>query len=134
MFHVEHSLVQIIAHMLIAYLFICAGAVNAASRARSRQHAEHFASLGYPLPWLVLITGYCFQFIGGMMVLADWHADIGAIGLMVFTIVAMFSYHHYWRFSDPVRRNTARLFFINNCGVLGGLLLVAEPAFMRIGQ
>ena len=133
MFHAEHSLVQIIAHMLVAYLFICAGAVNASSKLRSRQHAEHFAALGYPLPWLVLITGYGVQFTGGAMVLADWHADIGAIALMVFTIVAMLSYHHYWRFSEPARRNTARLFFINNCGVLGGLLLIAEPALVRIG-
>lgn len=130
MFHADHSFVEIVAHILVAVLFIGAGAVNASSKVRSRQHAEHFASLGLPLPWVVLCSGYLLQFTGGTMVLIDWYADIGALMLIVFTIVAMLAYHHFWRMEEIVRRNTARLFFLNNCGVLGGLLLIAEPALI----
>ena len=133
MFHAGHSAIEVIAHGLVALLFIGAGAFNLLSEARSRQHAEHFASLGLPFPWLILGTGYAMQFSGGLMVLFDWHADIGALILIVFTIAAMFAYHHFWRISEPMRRNTARLFFLNNCGVLGGLLLIAEPALSAIG-
>lgn len=133
MFHADHSIVEIISHGLVAVLFIGAGAVNAFSKQRSLQHVAHFASLGLPLPWIVLCTGYALQFSGGLMVLADWHADIGALFLIAFTIVAMLAYHHFWRIEEPLRYNTARLFFLNNCGVLGGLLLIAEPALLNIG-
>lgn len=132
MFHADHSLIEMAAHGLVAVLFIGAGAVNASSRQRSRQHAEHFAALGLPAPWLVLCAGYALQFTGGAMVLADWHADRGALLLIVFTITAMLAYHHFWRMEEPVRRNTARLFFLNNCGVLGGLALIAEPSLVGV--
>jgi uncharacterized membrane protein YphA (DoxX/SURF4 family) len=128
MFHDGHSAAEIAAHGLIALLFLGAGLVNATSRARSAQHVAHFAAQGLPFPQGVLLTGYALQFIGGAMVLVDWHAETGALLLIVFTVTAMLAYHHFWRIDDPVRRNTARLFFLNNCGVLGGLLLIAEPA------
>jgi uncharacterized membrane protein YphA (DoxX/SURF4 family) len=134
MFHADHSIVEMIAHFLVAVLFIGAGAVNALLKQRSRQHAVHFASLGLPMPWVILCGGYAFQFTGGLMVLADWHADIGALLLIVFTIIAMLAYHHFWRMEESPRRNTARLFFLNNCGVLGGLLLIAEPALLRLNS
>ena len=107
MYHSDHSTVEVIAYGLVAFLFIGAGAFNALSKARSRQHAEHFASLGLPYPWLVLCTGYAMQFGGGLMVLFDWHADIGALILIVFTVAAMLAYHHFWRISEPMRRNNA---------------------------
>ena len=128
MFYAEHSAVEAVAHGLVATLFIGAGIVNAFSRLRTRQHADHFASLGVPFPRLVLLTAYFLQFCGGFMVLLDWHAAIGAMMLIVFTVAAMLTYHHFWRMKEPARRNNARLFFLNNCGVLGGLLLIAEPA------
>jgi uncharacterized membrane protein YphA (DoxX/SURF4 family) len=132
MFHADHSIVEMIAYFLVAVLFIGAGAVNALSRQRSRQHANHFASLGIPFPWIFLGGGYAFQFAGGIMVLVDWHAAIGALMLIAFTIIAMLAYHHFWHMEKSPRRNTARLFFLNNCGVLGGLLLIAEPALLGL--
>lgn len=129
MFHASHSIVEMIAYGLIAFLFIGAGVLNASSKKRSRQHAEHFAGLGVPFPWLVLCTGYALQFCGGLMVLIDWHADIGALMLIVFTVAAMIFFHHFWRMEESMRRINARLFFLNNCGVLGGLMLIAAPAF-----
>lgn len=133
MLHADHSLIAVTAHLLVAVLFIGAGVINAFSPTRTRQHIEHFAALGLPAPWLVLFVGYALQFGGGLMVLFDWHADIGALMLIVFTITAMLTYHHFWTMQDPARRNTARLFFLNNCAVLGGLILIAEPALLRLG-
>lgn len=128
MFHADHSIVEVIAYGLVACLFIGAGLLNASSKKRSRLHAEHFAALGLPFPWLVLFIGYALQFSGGLMVLIDWHAEIGALMLIVFTLAAMIFFHHFWRMEESMRRINARLFFLNNCGVLGGLLLIAAPA------
>jgi putative oxidoreductase len=133
MFHVDHSIVTLAAHALVAVLFIGAGVINAFSETRTRLHAEHFAALGLPAPWLVLFVGYALQFSGGSMVLFDWHADVGALMLIVFTVAAMLAYHNFWTMKDSARRNTARLFFLNNCAVLGGLVLIAEPALPRVG-
>jgi uncharacterized membrane protein YphA (DoxX/SURF4 family) len=132
MFHADHSAIVVVAYGLVACLFIGAGLANATSRVRTDQHVAQFAALGLPFPRLILYCGYAMQFVGGFLVLIDWHADAGAIILIVFTIAAMLAFHHYWRMSDPARRNTARLFFLNNCGVLGGLALIAEPALSRL--
>lgn len=133
MFHDDHSIVEIVAYALVAVLFVGAGVINASSKMRIRQHVEHFAAQGIPYPCLVLFSGFAMQFYGGFTVLFDWHADIGALILIVFTVAAMVSYHHFWTMQDPARRNPARLFFLNNCAVLGGLLLIAEPALARLG-
>lgn len=133
MLNADYSIATMIAHALIAVLFIGAGIINAFSKVRSRQHVEHFFELGLPFPRLVLLTGYALQFGGGLMVLTGWHADIGALLLIVFTVTAMLAYHHFWTMSELGRRNTARLFFLNNCAVLGGLVLIAEPVLARLG-
>lgn len=133
MLNADYSIATMIAHALIAILFIGAGIINAFSRVRSRQHIEHFSELGLPFPRLVLLTGYTLQFGGGLMVLSGWYAAVGALMLIVFTITAMLAYHHFWIMSEVARRNTARLFFLNNCAVLGGLVLIAEPAVTWFG-
>jgi hypothetical protein len=78
MFHADHSAAAVTAHILVAVLSIGAGAVDAASRVRSRQHGEHFAGLGVPFPWLAPFTGHGLQSRAGAMVLIDWPADKGA--------------------------------------------------------
>jgi uncharacterized membrane protein YphA (DoxX/SURF4 family) len=59
-------------------------------------------------------------------VLADWHAEIGAWLLIVFTVAANALFHRYWTVQDPGRRNVTRLLLLNGIAILGGLLLLLE--------
>jgi putative oxidoreductase len=122
--YADPSIVQIAAHAFIAYLFVWTGIYNASSRARTRDRIAHLASRGVPFPAFVLYSAYAWQIVGGLMVLADFHTEIAALMLIVFTVLAEFLFHNYWAMKDPLRRMYHRLIFLNNCGVLGGLLLL----------
>ncbi len=68
--------------------------------------------------------GFATMLIGGVAVLLDYRASIGAGMLIVFTIMANFMYHHFWTMTDPQLRRTHTWIFCNNIAVMGGLVMV----------
>ena len=120
--HADHSFLEILAHLMIAFLFLfrCLTAVP-----QFDNHAARIRGHGIPFPRLVLTGGLAFMAIGGVMVAADTYAWIGAILLIVFTIMANLLYHHFWSITDPELKNRALYIFCNNVAVMGGLVLVA---------
>lgn len=121
MLHADHSIPEIIAHVLIAALFVIGGIKNIFIR---QEVLERMAALHIPAPPLVLYSGFTVQFIGAGMVLADLYAGIGAMILIVFTVASTWMFHRYWLMPDPVRRNYHMLLGLNNFGVVGGLFLL----------
>jgi uncharacterized membrane protein YphA (DoxX/SURF4 family) len=71
-----------------------------------------------------LIAGFAMQFMGGLLVALDWHRALGALILIVFTVLATAIFHQYWRIEDPLRRHLHVSFIYSNCGIVGGLLLL----------
>ncbi|MFM1814415.1 MAG: inner membrane protein YphA [Pseudomonadota bacterium] len=121
MFHADHSVLQILGHVCIATFFLVIGVRNLAI---SGNHVNKFRKMGIPFPKAFLAAGYAFQFAGGLMVLLDFHAWVGAILLIVFTVMANALYHCWWWIDDiELSRRHMNLFF-NNIGNLGGLLLL----------
>ena len=121
MLHADHAIPEIIAHILIAALFIIGGIKNIIIR---QEVLERMAALRVPAPKPVLYAGFTVQFIGAFMVLFDFYAAIGAMILIVFTVAATWMFHRYWLMPDPVRRNYHMLLGLNNFGVVGGLFLL----------
>ena len=111
--------------LLIVGFFIAAGLYNLAP-ARIKDHIERLADLGVPLPAAAFWFGMTLQFSGCALVLDGWHADIGVLFLIVFTVVANALFHRFWAASDPARRNTLRLMLLNGVAILGGLLLLLQ--------
>lgn len=111
--------------LLVVAFFVVAGAMNL-SPARIRDHVDRLAGFGVPLPAAAFWTGMIVQFTGCALLLADWHPEIGAWCLIVFTAVANAIFHRFWMVQDPSRRNTTRLLLLNGIAILGGLLLVLE--------
>ncbi len=58
------------------------------------------------------------------MVALDWHTDIGAIILSVFTLLASAIFHRFWLMDDPLRRHMHLSILFSNIAVLGALLLL----------
>ena len=117
---------QSIAHMagqlLLAFLFLATGVINAGWK--FRQHLDRMIDSGVPLAKPALILGFALQFIGGAMLALDYRVDVAAAILIVFTIAATAIFHRFWLTEDPLRRHLAVSFVFNNCGIVGGLLLV----------
>lgn len=109
--------------LLIVSFFVVAGICNL-TRARIRDHIERLAGFGMPLPAAVFWFGMALQFTGCALILAGWHAKIGVLCLIVFTVVANAIFHRFWTVADPARRNTLRLLLLNGVAITGGLLLL----------
>ena len=111
--------------LLVVGFFVAAGVCNL-SPARIRDHIDRLGSLGVPLPAAAFWFGMTLQFAGCALLIAGWHADIGAGCLIVFTIVANALFHRFWTVQDPARRNTLRLMLLNGIAITGGLLLLLQ--------
>ena len=111
--------------LLFVTYFVVAGLCNLVP-ARVKDHIERMRAFGTPCPALVHWSGIAIQFTGCALILSGWHADIGVLLLIVFTIAATAIFHRFWNMQEPARRNVSRVMFLNNIGVLAGLLLLLQ--------
>ena len=118
----ELSFLDSAGRLLIVGFFLVAGLSNM-TRERIREHIERMRANGMPAA-AAFWFGVVLQFCGCALLLAGWHADIGALLLIIFTVAATAIFHRFWRVGDPVKRNIARLMFHNNIAIVGGLLLL----------
>jgi len=125
MTYADATWLDIAGRLLIVGFFIVAGLYNLAP-ARIKDHIERLAGQGVPLPAAAFWFGISLQFSGCALVLAGWHADVGVLFLIVFTVVANALFHRFWSVTDPARRNTLRLMLLNGVAILGGLLLLLQ--------
>ena len=121
MFHADHGLVQILAHLFIAALYIIVGVRNARNWPNV---IKRMTELGVPAPRMAFPAALAIQFTGAVLVAADARADIGAVLLIVFTVTVTAFYHRYWTYPDTRARQNHFQFLFNNLAVIGGLMLL----------
>jgi len=119
----DHTALQAAGQLLLAFAFLATGVHNAGWK--FRQHLDRMAAYGVPQARLVLLAGFVLQFTGGVLLLFDWHRALGAGLLIAFTILASAIFHRWWLIADPLLSHLHLSNLIVNCGVVGGLLLVA---------
>jgi uncharacterized membrane protein YphA (DoxX/SURF4 family) len=110
---------------LIVGYFMAAG-LNNLFPARIEEHLGRLAGFGVPLPAAAFWLAHAVLFTGCALILAGWHADIGILLLIAFTVVANALYHRFWTVADPFRRNMLRVQLMNGFGTVGGLLLLLQ--------
>ena len=116
------STLNISGQLLIAFLFLATGIINAGWK--FQQHLDRMIDAGVPFARPALITGFALQFVGGAMLALDYRVPLAAVMLIVFTVVATAIFHRFWLIEDPLRRHLALSFVFNNIGIVGGLLLM----------
>jgi putative oxidoreductase len=119
----DNAWLETAGRLLFVTYFVVAGLCNLAP-ARVADHIQRMGAAGTPFPALVHWSGIAIQFAGCALILTGWRADVGVIFLIVFTIAATAIFHRFWRMQEPARRNVSRVMFLNNVGVLAGLLLL----------
>ena len=124
MYH-DASWLDTAGRLLFVTYFVVAGLCNLVP-ARVNDHIQRMGAAGTPFPLVVHWAGITLQFAGCAFILSGWRADIGVVCLIVFTIAATAIFHRFWNMQDPVRRNVSRVMFLNNIGVLAGLLLLLQ--------
>ena len=119
----EVSFLDTAGRLLLVISFLVAGLGNL-TRERVLDHVARMAANGMPMANTAFWCGIILQFTGCALLLAGWHADIGALCLIAFTVTATAIFHRFWRVADPLKRNVGRLMFLNNIAITGGLLLL----------
>ncbi|MEE8515075.1 MAG: DoxX family protein [Alphaproteobacteria bacterium] len=119
--HADHSVLQIIAHVMIASLFLYRGF---GAMPQYAHHAGRLRSRRVPFPEVVMVFAFATMIAGGVMVALDFHAWIGASLLILFTLLANFLYHDFWNHEPGRDKERSTNSFANNIAVMGGLLLV----------
>jgi uncharacterized membrane protein YphA (DoxX/SURF4 family) len=109
--------------LLVVGYFIAAG-INNLFPARIEEHRGRLTGFGVPMPSVAFWLAHAVLFTGCALILAGWHADIGVLLLIGFTVVANALYHRFWTVADPFRRNMLRVQLMNGFGTVGGLLLL----------
>ena len=69
---------------------------------------------------------WCFESVGCVLVLVNWHPAIGVLCLIVFTVLATLLLLRFWEMDDPMKRMGMQNGFLANIAVLGGLLLLLQ--------
>jgi putative oxidoreductase len=110
---------------LIVLFFIVTGIANL-TKARIADHIERMAAFGVPFPATAFWIGIAIQFTGCALIIAEWHAGVGAVLLMIFTIAATAIFHRFWQKPDPLQRNISRITLLGNMAILGALMLLLQ--------
>jgi len=122
MFYEGNTPLEIVGQLMIATLFLGTLVINAGTK--EKQHVDRMAAMRIPLPRATLWAGFALQAVGGVMVAIDWHTGLGAVLLIVFTILASAIFHRFWTMEDPLRRHLHLSFVFSNIAVIGALLLL----------
>ena len=120
----DHTPLQAAGQLLLAFAFLATGMRNAGWK--FRQHLERMAANGVPWAKTVLIVGFVLQFTGALLLATDLGRGVGAALLIAFTVFASAIFHRWWSIPDPLLRHLHLSNLIVNCGIIGGLLLVAS--------
>ena len=119
------SWMDIAGRLLIVAFFVLVGIGNL-KPARIDDHINRARLFKAPFPVFVFWFGLALEFASCALLLADWHADLGVLGLIVFTVFATAIYLRFWQVQDPFKYNVMRLGFLSNIGLLGGLVLLLQ--------
>jgi len=107
--------------VLLASLFLPAGIAKIAGFEGT---VGYIASVGLPLPELGALLAIAVEVIGGIALLTGFCARPAALVLAVFTVVASYFFHGYWRLPAD-QQFMQQLMFFKNIAVAGGLLMLA---------
>lgn len=119
----NHTPLQAAGQLLLAFAFLGTGVRNAGWK--FRQHLDRMVAYGVPQARLALVAGLALQFTGAALLALDLWRVLGASLLIVFTVLASAIFHRWWLAPDPLLAHLHLSNLIVNCGVVGGLLLVA---------
>jgi putative oxidoreductase len=109
--------------LLIAF-FLSVGIRNLQAH-HVEDHVKRLTTFKAPLPRVTFWVGQSIEFIGCALVLFNWHAAIGVLLLLFFTIVASALLLRFWEVAGPMRTGLQNG-MLANIGIVGGLLLLLQ--------
>jgi putative oxidoreductase len=119
----DHTPLQMAGQLLLAFAFLATGVRNAGWK--FRPHLDRMLAYRVPAARLVLTAGLALQFAGATLLALDLWRPLAAALLIAFTAAASAIFHRWWLIGDPLLSHLHLSNLLVNCGVVGGLLLIA---------
>jgi len=76
------------------------------------------------LPYFMAFISVPAEFFGGLALIFGFATRYAVLVLIVFMVVATFSSHRYWDFSDPAARRVQESAFYKNVAMTGGFFFL----------
>ena len=121
----DASMLDTAGRLLIVALFLIIGIRNL-QKFHVDDHIARLTKFKAPRPKVTFWIGQTMEFAACAMVLFNWHADIGVILLIVFTVVASLLLLRFWEVDVPPMRVGMQNGMVANIAVVGGLLLLLQ--------
>ncbi len=116
------SFVILIGRILFGLIFIGSGLAGHLQQADAT--AGYAESRGVSnAKSLVQISGVLIL-AGGLGVIFGVWADLAALGLVVYTLIAAFMVHHFWTDEDEMTKTMEMSMFMKNLSIAGGGLIL----------
>jgi putative oxidoreductase len=86
--------------------------------------AGYIASAGLPMATALAVIVGLLEFLGGLALMAGFHARWAALALGLFTLVASLLFHNFWAMPAD-KAFMQQLMFMKNLSIAGGMFVVA---------
>lgn len=109
----------LVARVLIGWIFVASGwrkLMDIPGFVKTMPRRDLPELLGYIAPPV--------EFIGGVCLLLGFATRYAALVMLLFVIIASFSSHRYWNFTDPAQYTNQNSHFWKNVAIKGGLVLL----------
>lgn len=110
----------LLGRFLLALIFLQGGIGWAGNLAGPTTAA---ANAGVPLANVAVPLAMVIQIVGALMVITGFYTRLGALGLLLFTVLAIVFFHRYWEKADGAA-NADRVQFFKDLALAGGLIVL----------
>jgi putative oxidoreductase len=121
----DSSWIDTAGRLLIVAFFVIAWLRNLLTD-NVEDHIKRLALFKCPMPRQAFWVGMTLNAIGSALILINWHAAVGVLVLIIFTVLATLLLLRFWEMNDPIKRSAVQTGFLANLGILGGLLLLLQ--------
>jgi len=115
------SAILVIGRILFGGFFVMSGINHFTKLEAMTGYAKYkklpAAKLGVLLSGLMLL-------VGGAYVLLGFYADLGALLLAIFLVLAAVIFHNFWKETDATAKQNESIAFFKNVAIAGALLIV----------
>jgi putative oxidoreductase len=118
---VIQGLLSVLGWLFLVTIFLASAAGNKIPN--YTQTAGVMEKVGVPMPREALAVAIVFLIVGGLSVLAGYHARVGAALIAVFLVLATYYFHAFWKLEGQAAQEQM-IQFMKNLGLLGAMLFI----------